>query len=120
MKKYILPTLCSALVVPGLGQIINKHVKKGLCIMAIVFILLVLGTVKLALVLRALFDGMGFDRLDAKVLAERIQGEDFIILWVLFILFGMVWIYSVVDAFRTGMKIENQAVGTVHEILPDR
>ena len=88
--------------------------------MAIVFIILVLGTIKLALVMRSLFDGMGFNRLDTNLLAERVRDEDFFMLWVLLIIFGMVWIYAVVDAFRTGKRIENQTEDHVHEVLSDR
>jgi hypothetical protein len=32
-------------------------------------------------------------------------------LWVLAILFGVVWLYSVADAFWSGKKMENQGEG---------
>lgn len=109
MKKYILSPLCSALVVPGLGQVLNNNIKKGLCILATVFILLVVGIVKLALIIDSLLKGMELNSLDTGVMIERLRGEDFFILWALLIIFGIVWIYSVLEAFWTGKKIENQA-----------
>ncbi len=111
MKKYLLSPICSALIVPGLGQVINNNVKKGLCILSVVFILIVVGTVKLALIIDSLFEGMEINSLDTGVMMERLQGEDFFILWVLLTVFGVVWIYSVLDAFWTGKKIERQAEG---------
>ncbi len=108
MKKYILSTLCSALVVPGLGQVINNNLKKGVSILAIVFVIVVIGTIKLALVIDTLFEGMSFNNFDTKVFIEKTQDQDYFILWVLLIVFGIVWIYSVLDAFLTGKKIENR------------
>jgi len=108
MKKYILSPLCSALITPGLGQIINHHLKKGLIVMAIVFLLFIAGTVKLILIISSLLRGQAIDRLDSIVIMERLQGEDFSTIWVLLILFGIVWLYSVLDAFREGKKIDEE------------
>ena len=38
MKKSIISPLCSALIIPGLGQVINNNIKKGLIILGIVFV----------------------------------------------------------------------------------
>lgn len=107
MKKYILSPLCSAFVVPGLGQIVNHHLKKGLFLLAIVFILFVAGTVKLSLLLKSLLTGWDMNQLHASVIVERLQGEDFSLLWVLGIIFSIIWSYSVLDAFWTGRKMES-------------
>jgi len=108
MKKYILSPLCSAFVVPGLGQIINRDLKKGLCILSIVFILFVAGTIKLSLIIKSLLEGAEMSQLDSKVIGERLQGEDFSLLWVLMTIFAIIWIYSVLDAFWTGEKMESR------------
>ena len=108
MKKYIVSPLCSAFIVPGLGQIINQNLKKGLSILSIVFVLFVAGTIKLAFTIKSLFQGSETIRLNSTTLGERLQGEDFTLLWALAILFGVVWVYSVVDAFWSGKKMENQ------------
>ena len=111
MKKYIVSPLCSAFIVPGLGQIINQNLKKGLSILSIVFVLFVAGTIKLAFTITSLFQGSETIRLNSTTLGERLQGEDFTLLWALAILFGVVWVYSVVDAFWSGKKMENQGEG---------
>ena len=108
MKKYILSPLCSAFVVPGLGQIINRHLKKGLFLLAIVFILFVAGTVKLSLILKSLLTGWDMNQLHASVIGERLQGEDFSLLWALLTIYSIIWSYSVLDAFWTGKKMGSQ------------
>lgn len=111
MKKYIVSPLCSAFIIPGLGQIINQNFKKGLSILSIVFVLFVAGTIKLAFTIRSLLQGSDRTPLNSRTLGERLQGEDFTLLWVLAILFGIVWLYSVADAFWFGKKLENQGEG---------
>jgi TM2 domain-containing membrane protein YozV len=111
MKKYIVSPLCSAFIIPGLGQIINRNLKKGLCILSVVFVLFVAGTVRLAFTIRSLFQGSEITRLNSATMSERLQGEDFTLLWVLVILFGVVWLYSVIDAFWAGKEMESHGEG---------
>ena len=47
MRKSLKSALCSALGVPGLGQVINGDLKRGGSILAGVFVLFVAGVVKL-------------------------------------------------------------------------
>ncbi len=109
MKKYILSPLCSALIIPGLGQILNNNLKKGVCLLAIVFILFITGTVKLVFMVKSILKGLDMDKLDFRVIQERLQGEDISVLWVLLMLFSVIWVYSVLDAFWTGKILESQA-----------
>lgn len=76
--------------------------------MAIVFILFIAGTVKLALMVKSILKGLDIDRLDSKVIQERLQGEELSFLWVLLMVFSVVWVYSVLDAFWTAKKLETQ------------
>jgi len=108
MKKYILSPLCSALIIPGLGQILNNNLKKGCCLLAIVFILFIAGTVKLAFMVNSILRGLDMNKLDFRVIQERLRGEDISVLWLLLAVFSMVWIYSVLDAFWMGKKLESQ------------
>jgi len=108
MKKYILSPLCSALIIPGLGQILNNNLKKGGCLLAIVFILFIAGTVKLVFMVKSILKGLDINKLDSRVIQERLQGEDISVLWVLLMIFSVVWIYSIFDAFWTGKKLESQ------------
>jgi predicted acyltransferase len=109
MKKYILSALCSGLVVPGLGQILNNEIKKGLLLLCAVFIVFVAGVVKLALVIMFLLSQS--PTTDPMVIMERIKGEHLLFLWVLIGLFAVIWLYSVVDAFRTGKRPQDMKGG---------
>jgi len=108
MKKYILSPLCSALVIPGLGQILNNNLKKGVCLLAIVFILFIAGTVKLVFMVKSILKGLDMNQLDFRLIQERLEGEDISVLWALLMIFSVVWIYSVLDAFWMGKKLESQ------------
>jgi len=106
MKKQILSTLCSAIIIPGLGQILNQHLKKGLIILGLVFILFIAGTVELALIINDLSKEQIVNRLDSGVIMEKIQAKDIFVLKIIIVAFAIVWLYSVIDAFRTGKKID--------------
>ena len=106
MKKYILSPLCSAFVVPGLGQILNQDLKKGLSLLTVVFVLLVIATVKLFSMLNSLLSETDILKQDYGTVLEKLRDADFSFLWILFILFIGIWIYSVFDAFWFGIKRE--------------
>jgi TM2 domain-containing membrane protein YozV len=109
MKKYISAPLCSALVIPGLGQILNGDVKKGLTLLAAVFILLILGAVKLYLIMNAAFQGAAGKGLSAEAVLEQLRTSDFRGLWVLGALFLGIWAYAVADAVWRGWRIESRS-----------
>jgi uncharacterized metal-binding protein len=106
MKKYILPPLCSGLVVPGLGQILNNEIKKGLLLLSAVFIIFVLGVIKLAFLVKFVLSQSPTS--DPMVIMESIKGQHLLSLWILVGLFAVIWLYSVVDAFRTGIRLESR------------
>jgi hypothetical protein len=105
MKKYILSPLSSGLLIPGLGQILNNETKKGLLLLGAVFILFVVGSIRLAFVIKFLLSQSSTT--DPLVIMESIKDKYLPSLWILFGLFGIIWIYSVVDAFRTGRRLES-------------
>jgi len=111
MKKYILSPLCSAFVIPGLGQIINQDLKKGLTILALVFALFIGGSVKLVFMIESIMNRGGAGPPQPGDVMERLQGEGFTLLWLLIIIFAVVWIYSVLDAFWTGKRLDGQEGG---------
>ena len=113
MKRRIISPLCSAVIIPGLGQILNQHLKKGLIILGIVFLLFIAGTVKLALIINSIFEGRRIERLDSNVVIQKIQGENFAVIWLLVIAFGIVWLYSILDAFLEGRKIDSSIKGNL-------
>ena len=91
-----------------MGQVINQDIKKGLIILAVVFLLFIAGSVKLALMIYSLSGGQVIDRIDSEVLLKRLQAQDLSVLWFLIIAFGIVWLYSVLDAFLEGRKIDHR------------
>lgn len=103
--------LCSGLVIPGLGQIINQELKKGILLLCIVFALFVAGIVKLLQVVHSVFRTGQGDLSDPQVLMARLGNEDFTVLWCLAIAFAIVWIFSVVDAYRGGRKMDLREAG---------
>ncbi|MFC1822202.1 hypothetical protein ACFL9T_05810 [Thermodesulfobacteriota bacterium] len=109
MKPHILSTLCSAFVIPGLGQILNKNIKKGLLLLALVFLLFLGGAVKLVLIVLTLPDQQKLDPSRELKIANSFEGADLSLLWYLLSAFVILWIYSVTDAYLTGKKMERQA-----------
>jgi hypothetical protein len=111
MKKAILSPLCSALIIPGLGQIINQHLIKGGCILFAVFILFVGGLFTLyhllSDALRAEFLRSGH----SPDIMDRLKAADFSALWYLLVAFALIWLYSVLDAYLTGRKLDQPGEG---------
>jgi TM2 domain-containing membrane protein YozV len=119
MKKYILYPLCSAFIVPGLGQVLNKKILKGLILMVLVFILFIAITVNLAfLIISQLQDVQTADIEEVNNMIEKLflQG-DLSTFWVLLIISITLWLYSIIDAFFDGLKQERDRKENPDEIL---
>ncbi|MCP4667210.1 MAG: hypothetical protein GY849_12685 [Deltaproteobacteria bacterium] len=110
MKKAALSTLCSALVIPGLGQVLNQHLKKGLFLLAAVFVLFVAALVKLYHIMNTVFVSARAGRSESLPMVDRIKGEDLTVLWLIIGAFTILWLYSVIDAFITGRKIDRNGL----------
>ena len=106
MKKAILSSLCSAFVIPGLGQILNHEIKKGLILLSAVFILFVGGCIKLAFIVTSIMDSPSSMGGDPQKFLQAIEAENLGSFWILVALFAVVWIYSVIDAFLSGQRLE--------------
>ena len=106
MKKAFLSALCSAIVIPGLGQIMNQHVKKGVSILLATFILFVAGVIKLFHLTQAVLKDIGDNRSDPGGLMDTLMAQDISLLWYLLGAFTILWFYSVLDAYLTGKKID--------------
>ena len=116
MKKAILSSLCSAFIIPGLGQILNHELKKGLLLLSAVFFLFVGGCVKLAFIITSIMASTSPMEGDPQRLVQAIEAENLSSLWVLVALFAVIWIYSVIDAFVSGRRVEAEER---HEIVSD-
>ena len=111
MKKAILSPLCSALVIPGLGQIINQHLKKGGCILFAVFILFVAGIVILSRLINTVLKAEMMNPSHSLHITDRLRASDLSAFWYLVVAFGLIWLYSVLDAYLTGRKLDQNGKG---------
>jgi flagellar biosynthesis protein FlhB len=103
MKKSIAAPLCSGLVVPGLGQILNQQFRKGLIILGLVFVLFVAGAVKLAFLINSLTRVP--DLAETSQTAAFSRGDLFLVAGIA-AAFLILWVYSVVDAFWVAFQAE--------------
>ena len=103
MKKSITAPLCSGLLIPGLGQILNQEMKKGLILMGLVFLVFVAGTVKLAFIIKSMTSPLDLE--ETSHLAQ-LSGGDLLFMAGILGAFAIVWVYSVVDAFWVAFQSE--------------
>jgi hypothetical protein len=109
MKHRYLAPLCSALILPGVGQIINRQMIKGLILIGLTTLILLVAIIKLALDLSAAMNqafstdmgGAGGGRI-----MEALRQRDMTWLWIMLGSGLVVWGYSVADAFIHGKKRE--------------
>ena len=106
MKKVVLAPLCSALVIPGLGQVINQHIKKGLILLAVDFVFIIAFTIEMYQILSGVIGPGVLNSDEPEMIMERIMAGDHTSLAFLFAAFGVLWIYSIVDAFLGGRKAD--------------
>ncbi|MFH1491545.1 MAG: hypothetical protein ABII06_21760 [Pseudomonadota bacterium] len=111
MKKYVISPLSSALVVPGLGQIINGQTKKGIVILIIVFILIVALTIDMALTIQSILTVTDISKLTTQNLLMQFRKADFSFLSYLIIAFGALWVYALLDALWVGIRLERRIEG---------
>lgn len=107
MKRTVTAPLCSAFILPGLGQILNQDTRKGLGLMAAVFVLLILGAVQLYLLLSTALQRAAGRGLSSEAVMEQLRASDFTWLWVLGGVFALIWIYAVADAFLRGRRLDS-------------
>ena len=106
MRKAVFSALCSGLVIPGIGQIINRDMKKGLFILAGVFVILVATMIKLFYIINGVLRDFEINRSSPRKIPEMLGAQDISLLWYLLGAFTLLWLYSVLDAYFTGKKID--------------
>jgi len=111
MKKAILAPLCSALVIPGLGQIINQHLIKGGCILFAIFILFVASIFTLYHLMSAALKAELINPGHSPDIVDKLKAVDFSALWYFLVAFALMWLYSVLDAYLTGRKLDQPGEG---------
>lgn len=113
--------LCSAFIVPGLGQVLNKKILKGLILMVLVFILFIAITVNLVYLIISQVRYIQVEDIEnvSSMMVKVFLRGDLSTLWVLLIISLILWIYSIVDALIDGLKIERSSGSSPDEILSD-
>ena len=108
MKKYITAPIGSGLIVPGFGQILNGQIKKGLILMGVVFVFFVAGLIKLIQVIMNLLPQLNPGEINREEILAKIDLMDISMLRVIIILFLVIWIYSIIDAFVIGLRLDGK------------
>ena len=113
MKRYITSTISSALVVPGLGQVLNGQIKKGLILMCAVFVIFTAGVIKLIPILMDILQGLGPEELNLKgiqtaINTAKIDMMDNSTMGIIIVVLIIIWIYSIIDAFIYGLRVEKE------------
>jgi TM2 domain-containing membrane protein YozV len=104
MKRAIISPLCSAFIIPGLGQILNRNIKKGMILLALVFLFFVAAIIKLTFMILSLLEGQRAVPTDSMIILEKLHEQDSSALLFILIGFGIIWLYSVIDAVLEGIK----------------
>ena len=113
MKKAIMSPLCSGLIIPGLGQIMNQDLKKRGLLLSGVFFLFIAGIIKLVYLIHSIFRSGNIDIADTEMIMARLRAEDLTLLWAMAVLFVLLWVYSVVDAYVGGRRIDEMEKGNL-------
>ncbi len=106
MKKSIAAPLCSGLVIPGLGQILNQQISKGVLLPGSVFLLFVTGAVKLAFIINS---ATRQPDLAGNPQGAAVSQGDLLFVAGIVAVFAILWVHSVVDAFLVALRSERSA-----------
>jgi hypothetical protein len=120
LKQSILAPLLSAVILPGLGQVTNRRLIKGLILMGLSALLF------LALIIKAAFDFTavlndiaGMDPTGESLVPLVLRGmkeRDLTSLYVMVAIGAAVWMYAIVDAAIDGRRIDLiRTGGAAHE-----
>lgn len=107
MARAILATLLSGLVMPGLGQLYSRCLKKGGLMIAGMSVLVVSLSVAVFMSMRRAVLAFGdelppeADRWSA--LAEKAASQDQTFIYIIVGLMALLWLFGVIDGFRSGL-----------------
>jgi len=116
MRNVILAPLLSAFVLPGLGQVINRQIVKGLILMGLSMILFLCVLVRVLLDFSAVIGevmgpslGLGLEAWPKVI--EGLRARDLTLLYVLVALAVAVWAYGVIDAYLVSRGLRPRLTG---------
>lgn len=84
----------------------NQELKKGGLLLGAVFLLFIVGIIRLARLVHAVFRAGDIDISNPDAIMARLRAENLTLLWILAALFILLWIYSVADAYVKGKRID--------------
>lgn len=108
MKKALLSALCSGLVIPGLGQVLNHDLKKGLALLVITLGLFVALLVDLYAILNFMIQNPHAYSFDPDGIISAFRDYHPSRLYAIVIAFLVVWIYAIVDASVYGTRLDRE------------
>ncbi len=116
MKDYIKAPLLSGLVLPGLGQVVNQQIIKGLVLMGLIMVIFLILLVKIFIDLSAVMaevvgPDLGLGPESFSRIVEGVRERNLNLLYFLGGLSLSVWAYSVIDAFLTGRRAFKESEG---------
>ena len=105
MRNAIKAPLLSGLVIPGLGQLVNRQLAKGgIMVAGVSFLFMALLGLTFYHVSKAVVKigelAPGADKWAA--LRAQLMKQDTTWLWVIGAMLAAIWVYGVIDAFRCG------------------
>ena len=110
MKQQVRALLFSAFVLPGLGQVINRQILKGLALMGAITIVFFAAVLKflfdLAAVMNEVVDtnmDLGPDQYGLIIQGLRARGPNMYL--ILLAVAFCIWLYSLVDAYLCGRRL---------------
>ncbi len=118
MKKAIVSPLCSAFVIPGLGQILNQQIKKGVLLLGAVFALFIAIIVQLYKLVNSLLEHAELGSLTPSDIVAHMGQMDSCLLAGLMFLSLALWAYSVIDALYYGLKADKEGEGSNEGLHP--
>ena len=101
MKKTILPTLLSAFVWPGAGQLFNREFKKGWVLIGVSALVMVSFSLNLSVRLKDALpaDTSKVDMAMVRTALQQMMATPSMYFRTFNLLMSVLWAYSVVDAF---------------------
>ena len=108
MKKALLSALASGVVIPGLGQVLNHHLKKGLALLVITLGLFVALLGHLYSIMNFMIRAPQHYPFTTHGILDAFRDCHPGRLYAIVIVFFGVWVYSIVDAFVFGIKRDNE------------
>lgn len=108
MKRSVLAPICSAFIIPGAGQVINRQLGKGLALIGATTVIILVLVVKIIMDLsnvmsRIPLDKIGGDEM-APLIIEGMRGRNMTTLLIIVLIGFALWVYGIVDAYINGRK----------------